>query len=49
MPGYDLYFMNVMAGPDPDRSWNVTNDPHHEWIRDTWDSEEKDPRLPYTA
>jgi len=41
--------MNVMAGPDPDRSWNVSDDPKHQWIRDTWDSEEVDPRLPYTA
>jgi 5-deoxy-glucuronate isomerase len=49
MPGYDLYFMNVMAGPDPERAWNATDDPHHAWIRGTWDSEEKDPRLPYTA
>lgn len=49
MPGYDLYFMNVMAGPDPDRSWNAVDDPHHAWIRGTWDSEEKDPRLPYSA
>lgn len=49
MPGYDLYFMNVMAGPDPERAWNATDDPNHAWIRSTWDSEEKDPRLPYTA
>ena len=49
MPGYDLYFMNVMAGPDPDRSWNVTDDPRHQWIRSTWEGEEPDPRLPYTA
>jgi 5-deoxy-glucuronate isomerase len=31
-PGYDLYFMNVMAGPDPDRSWNITDDPAQGWI-----------------
>jgi len=49
MPGYDLYFMNVMAGPDPDRSWNVSDDPKHQWIRDTWALEEIDPRLPYQA
>lgn len=49
MPGYDLYFTNVMAGPDPDRSWRVTDDPRHVWIRDMWESEEVDPRLPYRA
>jgi 5-deoxy-glucuronate isomerase len=48
-PGYDLYFFNVMAGPDPDRSWNITDDPNHAWIRQSWHQEEPDPRLPYTA
>ena len=48
-PGYDLYFFNVMAGPDPDRSWNITDDPNHAWIRQTWTHETPDPRLPYTA
>ncbi len=48
-PGYDLYFFNVMAGPDPDRSWNITDDPNHAWIRETWHSQDADPRLPYTA
>ena len=28
-PGYDLYYLNVMAGPT--RLWAVTNDPDHEW------------------
>ena len=48
-PGYDLYFANVMAGPDPDRSWNITDDPCQSWIRDIWTTQEPDPRLPYTA
>ncbi|MEN9752828.1 MAG: hypothetical protein RL670_519 [Actinomycetota bacterium] len=48
-PGYDLYFMNVMAGPDPDRSWNITDDPNHAWIRETWHHQTPDPRLPYEA
>ena len=46
-PGYDLYFMNVMAGPDPDRSWNITDDPDQAWIRKTWNEKDIDPRLPY--
>jgi 5-deoxy-glucuronate isomerase len=29
-PGYDLYYLNVMAGPV--REWAVVNDPDHEWI-----------------
>ncbi len=46
-PGYDLYFMNVMAGPDPDRSWNITDDPTQSWIRENWKDQAVDPRLPY--
>jgi 5-deoxy-glucuronate isomerase len=46
-PGYDLYFFNVMAGPDPDRAWNATDHPDQAWIRDSWQSQQSDPRLPY--
>lgn len=46
-PGYDLYFFNVMAGPDPERSWNATDHPDQAWIRETWKLQEADPRLPY--
>jgi 5-deoxy-glucuronate isomerase len=49
VPPYDLYFMNVMAGPDPDRAWNIVDDPNHSWARSTWDGMDKDPRLPYLA
>jgi 5-deoxy-glucuronate isomerase len=47
-PGYDLYYLNVMAGPDEERAWNITDDPAHGWIRRTWDGQDPDPRLPYT-
>jgi len=49
VPGADLYFFNIMAGPDPDRSWNITDDPNHAWIRDTWHGQDQDPRLPFEA
>ncbi|PZE21659.1 5-deoxy-glucuronate isomerase [Paenibacillus xerothermodurans] len=29
-PGYDVYYLNVMAGPK--RTWKFHNDPDHEWI-----------------
>ena len=29
-PGYDLYYLNVMAGPV--REWKIKNDPAHEWL-----------------
>ena len=46
-PGYDLYYLNVMAGPDPERVWQISDDPAHAWIRDTWTGQHIDPRLPY--
>jgi 5-deoxy-glucuronate isomerase len=46
-PGYDLYYLNVMAGPGP-RSWLVRDDPAHAWVRDTWARQPADPRLPMT-
>ncbi|MGN7859644.1 5-deoxy-glucuronate isomerase [Microbacterium sp. 22303] len=46
-PGYDLYYLNVMAGPDPDRAWLISDDPAHAWVRDTWDGQDLDPRLPF--
>jgi 5-deoxy-glucuronate isomerase len=45
-PGYDLYYLNVMAGPGEDRAWLITDDPAHGWIRESWRSQKVDPRLP---
>ncbi len=47
-PGYDLYYLNVMAGAG-ERAWRFTDDPAHAWIRDSWEGQEIDPRLPMTA
>jgi 5-deoxy-glucuronate isomerase len=47
-PGYDLYYLNVMAGPAEDATWLMTDDPHYTWLRETWDAQEVDPRLPMT-
>lgn len=47
-PGYDLYYLNVMAGPDAERAWLITDDPAHAWVRESWQNEQPDPRLPYT-
>lgn len=33
-PGYDCYYLNIMAGPR--REWNFTVDPAHAWLMD-WD------------
>ncbi|MRX45177.1 5-deoxy-glucuronate isomerase [Agromyces kandeliae] len=47
-PGYDLYYLNVMAGPDPEREWLISDDPAHAWVRTTWEGQRVDARLPYT-
>lgn len=47
-PGYDLYYLNVMAGPGPERAWRITDDPTQSWIRRHWAEQHPDPRLPYT-
>jgi 5-deoxy-glucuronate isomerase len=47
-PGYDLYYLNVMAGPG-ERAWRFTDDPAHAWVRATWEGQALDPRLPLTA
>jgi 5-deoxy-glucuronate isomerase len=49
VPGYDLYYLNVMAGPSTERAWLICDDPAHAWIRGTWDEQEIDPRLPLTT
>ncbi len=48
-PEYDLYYLNVMAGPDPERVWLISDDPRQAWLRDTWPAQGPDPRLPYGA
>ncbi len=48
-PGYDLYYLNVMAGPGTERAWLICDDPAHGWVRDTWADQPVDPRLPLTG
>jgi 5-deoxy-glucuronate isomerase len=50
VPGYDMYYLNVMAGPSPERAWLICDDPAHAWVRETWTGQPVDPRLPlYSA
>jgi 5-deoxy-glucuronate isomerase len=44
-PGFDMYYLNVMAGPGSERAWKITDHPEQAWVRDTWDSQAIDPRL----
>ncbi|MFJ4982597.1 5-deoxy-glucuronate isomerase [Streptomyces sp. NPDC088732] len=50
VPGHDMYYLNVMAGPGAERAWLICDHPDHAWIRATWPEQPVDPRLPlYTA
>jgi 5-deoxy-glucuronate isomerase len=48
-PGYDMYYLNVMAGPSAERAWLIRDDPERGWIRDTWVDQPVDPRLPMSG
>jgi 5-deoxy-glucuronate isomerase len=45
-PGYDMYYLNVLAGPGSERSMAFCDDPAHTWVRTTWSSQPQDPRVP---
>jgi len=45
VPGYDMYYLNVMAGPGAERAWLISDHPAHGWIRGQWEHEAVDPRL----
>ncbi|GAA4822993.1 5-deoxy-glucuronate isomerase [Streptomyces ziwulingensis] len=45
-PGHHMYYLNVMAGPDPERAWLISDHPDHAWVRETWPRQPVDPRLP---
>ena len=44
-PGFDMYYLNVMAGPGAERAWKITDHPDQAWVRDTWEKQSVDPRL----
>lgn len=46
-PGYDLYGLNVMSGPEADGLWLSSDDPRYHWIRESWNGQDPDPRLPF--
>jgi 5-deoxy-glucuronate isomerase len=48
-PGHHLYYLNVMAGPSPERVWKFTDDPDLAWLRAALETLPPDPRLPLTA
>ncbi len=48
-PGYPLYYLNVMAGPNSQRTMATADDPAYGWIRATWEEMPTDPRCPMTS
>ncbi len=48
-PEYPMYFLNVLAGPGAERTMAFCDDPDHHWIREAWEDEGQDPRLPMTS
>ncbi|MDR2454812.1 MAG: 5-deoxy-glucuronate isomerase [Bifidobacteriaceae bacterium] len=46
-PGYDMYYLNVMAGPGRERAWRISDHPDHAWVRRAWAGQPVDPRLPF--
>ncbi|GMQ84735.1 MAG: 5-deoxy-glucuronate isomerase [Acidimicrobiia bacterium] len=48
-PGHHMYYLNVMAGPSPERAWRFSDDPRHAWARQALEQLPSDPRLPMTS
>jgi 5-deoxy-glucuronate isomerase len=47
MPGYPMYYLNVLAGPSRNRTMDFCDDPNHAWLRDSWKNQIPDPRAPW--
>ncbi|RDI69370.1 5-deoxy-glucuronate isomerase [Nocardia pseudobrasiliensis] len=47
-PGYPMYYLNILAGPAPERSMAFCDDPAHGWVRDSWAGVATDIRCPVT-
>lgn len=48
-PGYNMYYLNVLAGPGGERDMAFCDDPTHHWVRDDLSSQPIDPRLPIST
>lgn len=44
-PGFDMYYLNVMAGPGTERVWKISDHPEQAWVRRSWEHQAIDPRL----
>lgn len=48
-PGYHLYYLNVLGGPNAERTMAFCTDPAHAWLWQAWEGVPKDARLPLTT
>jgi 5-deoxy-glucuronate isomerase len=44
-PGFDMYYLNVMAGPGRERAWRISDHPDQAFVRESWNTQAIDPRL----
>lgn len=49
LPDFPMWYLNVLAGPEAERSLAFSDDPRHAWIRPSWSAEPPDPRVPMTT
>ncbi len=47
LPGYPMYYLNVLAGETSPRTMDFCDDPNHAWIRKSWADQTPDPRVPW--
>jgi 5-deoxy-glucuronate isomerase len=45
--GHDLYYLNVLAGPAPERTLQAREDPTLAELRTRWENIDPDPRVPF--
>jgi 5-deoxy-glucuronate isomerase len=48
-PGFNLYYLNVLAGPEAERRMAFCDDPRYAWVRASWADLTPDPRVPMTT
>jgi 5-deoxy-glucuronate isomerase len=49
VPGHDMYFLNVLAGPNEERTMQYADDPGQHWVRASWADQVPDPRVPLSG
>jgi 5-deoxy-glucuronate isomerase len=48
-PEFPMYYLNVLAGVSDSRSLGFSDDPAYAWIRESWKTMPRDPRVPMVS